>query len=287
MSSAISRRTTSHESQVAAFTLIELLVVIAIIAILAALLLPALKGAKESAIRAKCASNLHQLGVATLAYAGDNNDTCWPFPGADGHFVWYGAAVGASETFWGTTTPGYVSHGKLAQGGYTGTGPSAQYVFMCPGVSPDDWVRMGFGVASLPGLYWPKGYGGNNTNYWGVLNTYGRSTYMPRESGDNGGGPNSDPFGNSQTVEYYKVSSGPAIAILSCWWLRANDGGFAHNSKGVNVLYLDGGVSYFGDRKDGTGTALTFHGDALQTPSGWMEDRYRKLYLNYFDKARN
>jgi len=56
-----------------AFTLVELLVVISFIGLLAGLAVPAINSGLKSAKAGACLSNLHQIGVATVAYAADNN----------------------------------------------------------------------------------------------------------------------------------------------------------------------------------------------------------------------
>jgi len=73
-----------------AFTLIELLIVIAILAILAAILFPVFARAKENALKASCASNLKQLGLAFIQYSQDYDER---FP----------ACAGGTGTIWDTT----------------------------------------------------------------------------------------------------------------------------------------------------------------------------------------
>lgn len=66
-----------------AFTLVELLVVIGIIAVLIGIILPSLRGARASAVRLQCLSNLRQLGSGLIAYTVDNKGS-YPW-----HEFWY------------------------------------------------------------------------------------------------------------------------------------------------------------------------------------------------------
>lgn len=61
-----------------AFTLIELLVVIAIIAMLLAIMMPALRRAKEQGMRILCTNNFKTLGLANIAYASEYNGAYVP-----------------------------------------------------------------------------------------------------------------------------------------------------------------------------------------------------------------
>jgi len=82
-----------------AFTLVELLVVTAILALLAALLLPALREARERSKRLVCLSNQRQIGLAILAYTTDW-DGRFPFNGASRPFILpteYPALIGVTD----------------------------------------------------------------------------------------------------------------------------------------------------------------------------------------------
>jgi len=132
-------RSTAGSHPGAGFTLIELLVVVAIIALLAALLFPVFAQAREKGRQASCLSNVRQIGLATLMYAQDYDETV-PLYTYDYLTYWCGGRVAAGQPFLktrGLIVP-YIKSGDLEKCpsyfgannlGGTGYGMNSQLVF--------------------------------------------------------------------------------------------------------------------------------------------------------------
>jgi len=246
-----------------AFSLVELLIVIGIIAILVAILVPSLIRARQNAQLITCASNLHQLALANLLYAGDNHTYCVLASsdifddlddGEGGHWRWHGYRAAAGQPF----NPAL---GPLAP--YLGVGGQVKN---CPLFDPSIGAATGNNFEDGCG-----GYGYNEMYIGGRADLYG---YYPQAFGTAAKIPQilhpattimftdagmAQPYGNGVIVTEYSLCEPP--------WAQENPGlpgppintdqsspsiHFRHRGR-ASVAWADGHV---------TAESMTFSGES-------------------------
>ncbi len=150
--------------RICGFTLIELLVVIAILSILAALLLPALRNAKDTAKRSTCMQHMKQVSIAVLLLAEDNDG--W-LNGLKAPLDPGGGVVPAVR--WDYAMTNYPGVGRLV---------SEQVIAGCPGVNREDSGWNPFAVNSaFAGYGYPPMHSLNEVKHPSKVFLVGESYY--------------------------------------------------------------------------------------------------------------
>jgi prepilin-type N-terminal cleavage/methylation domain-containing protein/prepilin-type processing-associated H-X9-DG protein len=209
-----------------AFTLIELLVSVAVIAILAAIVLPVLSQSKQSAWRTECASNLHELGLATELYWDDNQGNCFRY-----NF-------------------GSTNYGQIYWFGWIGPGPEGQRAFdlslgaLHPYIN-DSRVRI------CPALNYALARFKLKAD--GEVFSYGYNFYLSAASSKPSIRAAKIPhptetalFADAAQVNDFQAPASPSNPMLEEWYYVDTNtsypnGHFRHNQK-ANVVFCDGHV---------------------------------------------
>lgn len=223
------------------FTLIELLVIVAIIAILAAMLMPALKNAREAAYSVRCKNNLRQIMQAFALYATENNGYCVPWRN------W--TAPSSPFPYFYLSLDRYLRTG-IGNGGLGTlsnlTARPSLSLWMCPGNltgRSGGWDSVQW---ELPGHAVTVGYGmniGPSTASEGVMNTMSGSAVenniipcLPRFVAYISNPTSKHAFGCTVISKTSPANSSGGAAVQS-----ANSYSYIHQGRS-NIAYIDGHV---------------------------------------------
>ncbi len=221
-----------RRSQGNRFTLIELLVVIAIIAILAAMLLPALKNAKDVAKASLCMNNLKQNGLgAFLMYAEDFNGYVVQTDGSASWGTFYDSTLPTSIN---TAGVGYVHLGYI----------KSDTMFRCPTNKPLslwDGTTASHYIYGIPQFNTLPSYAKQRVAYNGYNTDFVFTRRMPDPSSFMGM-TDSINRNNSQVQMVYLTIDDSQFASLGDYYARYH---LRHNNL-ANTWFYDGHAEKIG-----------------------------------------
>lgn len=267
------KRTTSGKG----FTLIELLVVIAIIALLMAIIMPALKTAKDQAKNTICMSNLKQIGLAIGTYAMENDQRCVPGNFWNGTTMWYGPAGQSASTGWGP-----MNLGRLIWLNYLPEPTGTKHALYCP-TDRTDRYHVDPAAAANP-RYFQEQWGEFGSNLGGEGAFMIDSGYEFRDSMDGGFDPMASQFWPRSVFRGARFEQIGRNVIVSDWYVGASIK--ARHKDRYHLACGDGSVERVRDES----SYPEDDPDVLENITSWiMSDYYRSTYYDYevysrFDK---
>jgi len=212
-----------------AFTLTELLLVMSIVTVLFSMAFPAFKNIREASRSSMCLSNIRQLGMGLMAYAGDNSGF---LPPAN---ISTNSAMTPDMETWGGMAWDYFGLGPYKSGSndmrYTGRKGSSPNIFVCPKTRAERIF--------LPGS--KKAPGGNHCyamQVQPVMNIYHEGSWSRWE------------FGHFQMNKaWIHKSSLTALIVEDVFSFNDtssffNRSGLVPHRQGMNTLFYDGHVEW-------------------------------------------